>query len=317
MSSQSNHDSGSGTPAEPTYTMRLGSPYDFVPQRVVSLVPSVTESLFDLAVGSRVVGVTDYCTRPAAETPQRVRVGGTKNPNIPLIISLQPDLIIMNREENRKADADALKAAGFTVWETHPTTVREALNLLWDMMDVFEEASMVPRVRQIEVSYEWTLGLTANWTPRRVFCPIWRDPWMTFNADTYIHDLLLVCGAANVFAERDRKFPLKADLGQQAALAADDPRIAGRDTRYPRISLDEVVAAQPDLVLLPDEPYPFGQQDADEIAQLDIPAARSGQIKLVDGSLLTWHGTRLAHALLELPPLIDAIQDQVTDGTNN
>jgi ABC-type Fe3+-hydroxamate transport system substrate-binding protein len=279
-------------------------PVDYVPQRVVSLVPSMTESLFDLNLGSHVIGVTDYCTRPAEGVRRLPRLGGTKNPNIEAIVALRPDLVIMNQEENRRVDAEALQAAGIPTWVTHPNTVREALDLLWTIMDVFEEPSMVPRVRLIEVAYEWTLGVTKEQTPKRVLVPIWRDPWMTFNRETYIHDLLSTCGAENVFADRVRRYPLRADLGLAEALPADDPRLQDRDTRYPRITLEEVVAAQPEIVLLPDEPYVFTQADADEIARLDIPAARNGQIHLVDGSLLTWHGTRIAYALRDLPPLL-------------
>jgi ABC-type Fe3+-hydroxamate transport system substrate-binding protein len=295
---------------ETAYTYQMEKPVDYVPQRVVSLVPSVTESLFDLNIGSRVIGVTDYCTRPAEAVRRLPRVGGTKNPNVEAIIALRPDLVIMNQEENRKADADALQAAGVPIWVTHPNTVREALDLLWTIMDLFEEPSMVPRVRLIEVAYEWTRGVTAEQIPRRVFVPIWRDPWMTFNRHTYIHDLLYTCGVENVFAERERRYPLDADLGRAEPLPADDARLEDRDRRYPRISMDEVIAAQPDIVLLPDEPYVFTQSDADEIAQLDIPAARNGQIHLVDGSLLTWHGTRIAYALRDLPPLLGTARQQ-------
>ncbi|HLY27278.1 MAG TPA: helical backbone metal receptor [Aggregatilineales bacterium] len=295
---------------EQTYRYQMEKPVEYVPQRVVSLVPSVTESLFDLNIGSRVVGVTDYCTRPAELVRRLPKVGGTKNPDIQMILALRPDLVIMNREENRRADADALAAAGIPTWITHPDTVREALDLLWAIMDVFEEPSMVPRVRLIEITYEWTLGVTRELTPKRAFVPIWRDPWMTFNRETYIHDLLRVVGVENVFADRTRRFPLEADLGQAEPLDAGDSRAAGHDDRYPRISLDEVVAAQPDLVLLPDEPYAFAQSDLNELAALDIPAAKNGQILLVDGSLLTWHGTRIAYALRDLPPLLGTLPAQ-------
>lgn len=293
---------------DPTYVYQLDKPVDYVPQRVVSLVPSVTESLFDLNIGNRVVAVTDYCTRPAEAVRKLPKVGGTKNPNIEAILALHPDLVIMNREENRKADADALEAAGVPVWVTHPNTVREALDLLWTIMDLFEEPSMVPRVRLIEVAYEWTLGVTRDAASKRAFVPIWRDPWMTFNNETYVHDLLHTCGVENVFADRVRQYPLAADLGNAEPLSSDDLRLQDLDVRYPRITLDEVVAAQPDMVLLPDEPYMFTQADADEISRLDIPAAKNGQILLVDGSLLTWHGTRIAYALRDLPPLLGTVQ---------
>jgi ABC-type Fe3+-hydroxamate transport system substrate-binding protein len=289
-----------------SYVYQMEKPVDYVPQRVVSLVPSVTETLFDLNLGNRLVGVTDYCTRPADGVRRLPKVGGTKNPNIERIVALRPDLVIMNREENRKADADTLQAAGIAIWVTQPNTVREALDLLWTMMD-FEEPSMVPRVRLIEITYEWTLGVTTELTPRRVFVPIWRDPWMTFNRNTYVHDLLRVCGAANVFVDRERRYPLEADLGSAEPISKDDPRLAESDFRYPRITLDEVIVAQPEIVLLPDEPFAFTQADADEIAALDIPAAKTNQIHLIDGSLLTWHGTRIAYALRDVPPLLGTL----------
>lgn len=304
--SHQSHQSQLETPAEP-YFVPMGNPVGFVPRRVVSLVPSMTESLFDLAVGDRLVGITDYCTRPADQVARLPRIGGTKNPDLARIIALAPDLVIANQEENRQADVEALQAAGIFVWITYPHTVREALNLLWTIMDVFEEPRMVPRVRQIEISCEWTLSAVEEKPPLRAFVPVWRDPWMTFNQETYIHDLLRVCGVANIFAERQRQYPLAADLGEAEPLESDDPRVMGRDTRYPRVTLEEVIALQPDLILLPDEPYAFTHADAVELAKLDVPAARNGQIKVVDGSLLTWHGTRIAYALNELPPLLGTI----------
>ena len=293
----------------PTYEYRMEHPVDYVPHRVVSLVPSLTESLCDLNLADRLIGVTDYCTRPAEVIRRLPKVGGTKNPDIARIIGLRPDLVLMNREENREADAETLQAAGVPIWVTEPDTVRAALDLLWAIMDVFEEGSASARVRVIEIKYEWTLGVTTNMSPRRVFVPIWRDPWMTINHQTYVHDLLRVCGATNVFAERDRHFPLAADLGQADPLPEDDPRVIGLYVRYPRISLEEVFEAQPEIVLLPDEPFAFGEADAAEIAQLDIPAAHANSIYLVDGSLLTWHGTRIAYALRELPPIFGVEPD--------
>lgn len=232
---------------------------------------------------------------------------GRKNPHIAEIIALKPDLVLMNREENRREDAQALEDAGIRIWATHPKTVADVFNLLWNIMDVFQETTMVARVRLIEYSYDWVSAISQAKEDAgeicKVFVPIWKDPWMTFNADTYIHDLLRVCGGTNIFAERERLYPLKADLGQSAPYPAGDARISGRDTRYPRITLGEVVALQPDVVLLPSEPYAFTHADIATFAQLDIPASKNQRIHLVDGSYLTWHGTRVAYALNELPPL--------------
>jgi ABC-type Fe3+-hydroxamate transport system substrate-binding protein len=214
--------------------------------------------------------------------------------------------VIANQEENREQDVEALRAARIPVWVTFPKTVLEAINLLWNIMHVFDEPAMVPRVRLIEQTYDWVMRISeTREQPCRVFAPIWFDPLMTFNADTYAHDLLRVCGATNVFAERERLYPLKADLGQADAYPKDDLRAQGRDTRYPRVTMEEVEAAQPDMILLPSEPFPFTEEHIPLFEALDTPARnRKDGIILVDGSLLTWHGTRLAHAMNTLPPLM-------------
>jgi ABC-type Fe3+-hydroxamate transport system substrate-binding protein len=235
---------------------------------------------------------------PVGHAPQRV-----VSPDIARIIALQPDLVILNQEENRKEDAEALQAAGIGVWVTYPRTVREAFNLLWAIMDLFDEPKMVERVRAMEWMCDW-LERIEHEPPCKVFAPIWYEPLMTFNAETYAHDLLRVCGGENVFAERERLFPLKADLGEAEPLLPDDPRIAGRDTRYPRVTLAEVEAAQPDVILLPSEPFEFNESHISIFAALDIPAARTNKIHLVDGSLLTWHGTRVARAFNLIPSLL-------------
>jgi ABC-type Fe3+-hydroxamate transport system substrate-binding protein len=290
------------------YQQRQDVPLDHPPKTIISLVPSVTEALFDLNLGARLIGVTDYCTKPAAGVARLPKLGGTKNPDVARIIAMRPELVIVNQEENRKEDADALTAAGIAVWVTFPKTVREAMNLLWNIMYLCEETSMVPRVRLIEQTLDWIEGVSRAKEDRicKVFAPIWYDPLMTFNGDTFAHDLLRVCGGTNCFATRQRLYPLSADLGHAAPLPSDDPRVAERDTRYPRITLDEVVAAQPDVILLPDEPFAFNASHLPIFQALDVPAAKHQRIHLIDGSLLTWHGTRVAHALNALPSLMCA-----------
>lgn len=285
-----------------TYLHQMDAPVSEPPRRVVSLVPSVTETLFDLGMGETVVGVTDYCVHPAERVAGLPKVGGTKNPNLAQIIALKPDLVIANREENRKADVEALQAAGIPVWVTFPRTVREAFNLIWNIMHVFDRTEKVEGVRAAEWTLDWLERLAENrQKPCRVFAPIWFDPLMTFNADTFCHDMLRVCGGVNVFADRERQYPLSADLGSGMALADDDPRLEGRDRRYPRVTLEEVTAAQPDVILLPSEPFAFSEAHVPVFAALDVPAAKTGQIHLIDGTLLTWHGTRMARAMNTLP----------------
>ncbi|MAU10904.1 MAG: ABC transporter substrate-binding protein [Anaerolineaceae bacterium] len=257
--------------------------FSVAPRRIVSLIPSMTETLFDLNLGERVVGRTDYCTRPEERVSAIPSIGGPKNPNISAILSLQPDLVIANHEENRKQDVEALEAAGITVWVTYPRTVDDVFVLLWDVMNALEETSMVPRVRLIEYQYDWVKGLFLDEKDLpRVFVPIWKNPLMTISSDTYMHDLLAVCGGENVFADQE--------------------------ARYPQITLADVEASQPDIVLLPEEPYAFTETDAAEFGRLDIPAAKTQQIHLVDGSLLSWHGTRIAYALEKLPVLLKKVR---------
>jgi ABC-type Fe3+-hydroxamate transport system substrate-binding protein len=290
-----------------TYSYQMDAPVDHPPQRVVSLVPSVTESLFDLTLGNRLIAITDYCVYPAEGVARLPRIGGTKNPDVARIIEMRPDLVIANQEENRKEDVEALRAADIPVWVTFPRTVADVFNLLWNIMDVFDEPVMVPRIRLIEQTMDWVWRIGEKRFEDqvcRVFAPIWLDPLMTFNGDTYASDLLRVCGAVNVFADRERQYPLKADLGQAEPLPKDDSRLVGRDVRYPRVTMDEVVAAQPDVILLPSEPFHFTDEHIQLFTQLDIPAARNKRIMLVDGSLLTWHGTRIAYALNTLPDLL-------------
>jgi ABC-type Fe3+-hydroxamate transport system substrate-binding protein len=261
-----------------------------------------------LTLGNRLIAITDYCIYPAEGVAKLPRIGGTKNPDVARIVEIRPDLVIANQEENRKEDVEALQAAGIPVWVTFPRTVADAFNLLWNIMDVFDEPVMVPRVRLIEQTMDWVWRISEKRVEDKVckvFAPIWFDPLMTFNGDTYASDLLRICGGVNVFVGRERLYPLKADLGEAEALASDDARLAGRDVRYPRVTMDEVVAAQPDVILLPSEPFPFTTEHVQLFSELDVPAARNKRIILVDGSLLTWHGTRIAYALNTLPELLN------------
>ncbi|MDI6693855.1 MAG: helical backbone metal receptor [Anaerolineales bacterium] len=283
--------------------------FDRPPQRVVSLVPSLTESLFDLGVGEALVGVTDYCIHPAEKLAHLPRLGGTKNPRVAEIIALQPDLVLANWEENTRRTVEELEAAGAPVWVTLPLTVRETLEMLHTLAALFRSTTADLRVQMLDLTLDWAISAAQGSRGMRYFCPIWQDTtqsgqlwWMTFNQQTYCHDLLEISGGVNVFAERQRRYPLAADLGLAPAQPAP-----GRDLRYPRVTLDEILSAQPEVILLPDEPYPFTQQDVEQMARLfdATPAARENRIHLVEGSLITWAGTRLARALRELPTLLE------------
>jgi ABC-type Fe3+-hydroxamate transport system substrate-binding protein len=249
------------------------------PRRIVSLVPSLTESLFALGLGARVVGVTEWCVHPAEEVAKLPKVGGTKLPDLAAILALAPDLVIANREENRRRDIERLEAAGVHVWLTYPRSVAEGAGLLAELAEL--GASPEARQRVVEPVLA-AVAEAARVRPAEgvpVFCPIWRDPWMSVGADTYAHDLLVQCGGRNVFA-------------------------APSDRRYPRVTLDEVVAAAPEVVLLPDEPYAFGASDVAELRRLPLPAARQGRIHVIDGTWVSWYGPRIARALPALRHLL-------------
>ncbi len=249
------------------------------PARIVSLVPSLTEALFDLGLGARVVGVTRWCVHPAAGVTGLPKVGGTKDTDVAAVLALAPDLVLANREENTKRTVDALRAAGIPVWVTYPRTVAEAATLLRELAGMGANDHVISTVVEpVERAVsEATRTLPAR--PTRVFCPIWRDPWMSVGPDTYAHTLLALCGGANVFAEC-------------------------RERRYPILTLDAVVAAAPDVILLPDEPYAFGPRDAAELRELPIPAAETGRIHCIDGTWVSWYGPRVRVALSAIRRLL-------------
>ena len=141
-----------------------------------------------------------------------------------------------------------------------------------------------------------------------MFVPIWMEPLMTVHGDTFISDVVELIGGRNVFADRPRRYPLSADLGQRKPLPPE--RVKERDTRYPRVTLQEVSERQPQLVLLPDEPHEFTPKDATVFEQLDIPASRHGSIHFCDGRQLMWYGLRALSGLSTLTALVDATREQ-------
>ena len=251
------------------------------PRRIVSLIPSITEILFALGLGDAVAGCTIYCTEPAEGVAATTRIGGEKNPKLELIRELGADLVLANVEENVREHVETLRAWGIPVFVTYPRTVADGVRLVRELGQVTGAAR-----RGAELAAELERHLLdararRGAAPRaRVFCPIWRRPYMTINADTYVHDMLAVCGGENVFA--------------------------ALPTRYPEISLADVAAARPEVILLPDEPYRFrGAHMADFTPFPEIPAVRDRRIHLVDGKLLSWYGPRIERALALLPDLLN------------
>lgn len=258
-------------------------------RRVVSLVPSETESVAALAGVDRLVGRTDYCEEPRGTIERVPSVGGTKKIDVDAVIALAPDLVLANQEENGRRDVERLVDAGIAVHVSFPRSIAGSIAYLRALATLLglggaEVDAIEARIPPPPIE------------PRvRVFVPIWKDPWMTFDARTYASDLLRAAGAENVFADRARRFPLAADVGDASAIDAGD-----RDTRYPRVGEDEIRARAPELVLLPDEPYAFGPGDAAEVTSWRV--ART--VELVSGKDLFWYGARTAEAIDRIAALV-------------
>ena len=255
---------------------------DHSPKRIVSLVPCWTDTLFALGCAAEVVGVTHLCIAPAAAGLPKV--GGTKNPDLGAIVKLEPDFVLANAEENRREDIEHLRASGVTVFTTYPRTIANAVDSVLKLGRVLgheTEAGVLVRdiVRSVS-EIETVLGV---WTKLRfrAFCPVWKDPWTVFNADTYAHDVLRMLGFNNIYAA------------------------AGE--RYPQTTLDEAIALRPDFVLLPNEPYAFGPKDVEALKPL-LPPPLSRRVILIDGRDLHWYGARMVNGLKSLATLLSRVR---------
>jgi ABC-type Fe3+-hydroxamate transport system substrate-binding protein len=268
------------------------------PARVVSLVPSDTLTVAALGCGAALVGRTDYCVLPEAVVSALPSIGGTKNPKRDAILALEPDLLLANQEENTKGDLEALAQKGLRVYVAFPKTVAEGIAHMAKLARIFgveTDGAVKDLCKRGYEALREAEAARAGRAPVRTFCPIWMDPLMTIHGSTFISDMLAVAGAENVFADRERRYPLAADLGN--AVAFDGARVSGRDTRYPRVTMEEVNARAPDLVLLPDEPHPFTDEDAAVFRRQPTRAAARGAVVKVDGKDLCWYGARTVEGL--------------------
>ena len=247
------------------------------PERIVSLVPSLTEALFVFGAGERIVGRTRYCLWPPRAVRKVPTVGGTKKVDVTRLLELEPDLVVAVKEENSRENVEKIQDAGVSVFVGAPQSVEGALWLLRGLAKAVEAPRAETTLGPVERVYRRLREETGRAETRRVFAPIWKNPYMSIGSDTYAHDVLKTCGGENV---------------------------CGGSTRYPVSALEEVEKAQPEVVLLPDEPYPFCAEDIEDFYALDIPAARSDRIHLVDGKLLTWYGPRMASSLSQLAALL-------------
>ncbi len=240
--------------------------------RVVSLCPSLTELVFDLDRGDALVGRTKFCIHPADRVGAVPSVGGTKDPKIDRIIALAPDLVLLNEEENRREDAEALAAAGVRCHVSFPKNAADTAAMVRDVgaaLDASAAADGIARDIERRLARATAAAAARRAPPVRWAYLIWRRPWMTVSGDTFVSAMLHDAGGVNVFADRT--------------------------TRYPTIEPAELAAADPDLVLLSSEPFPFRDAHADELAaESGVPRDR---FLHVDGELLSWHGSRTARGI--------------------
>lgn len=243
-------------------TDQMGSQFKFVdiPVRIISLVPSQTEFLFDLGLEENIVGLTKFCIHPNEKCREKRRVGGTKKFNFELIDELQPDLIIGNKEENYKEGIEELKAK-YPVWVSDISTLDQALDMmrkLGSLLDKNQEAAKI--IRKIESDFR-DLSLPVR---KRALYFIWKDPYMSVGKDTFINDMLFKAGFDNVLKSQ---------------------------SRYPQLTFAEIESLNPDTILLSSEPYPFQEKHVREFREI-CPEA---EISIVDGELFSWYGSRLQY----------------------
>lgn len=233
--------------------------------RIVSLCPSLTELVFDLGAGEELVGRTKFCVHPAKLVSRVEKVGGTKNPKVARIIELDPDLVLMNEEENRVEDAQALRSAGIAVHSSLPRTAADTAAMVRSIATAIHRPVPGEAIaKEIEERAARVSNAAQGQSPVSYVYLIWREPWMTVSDDTFVAGLLALAGGRNAFGTAPE--------------------------RYPTITLDELQGAKADVVFLSSEPFPFAERHAAELsATTDIPRDR---IALVDGELLSWHGSR-------------------------
>ncbi len=230
-------------------------------KRIISLVPSLTELLIDLRLKEQLIGRTKFCIHPKKLIDKIPSVGGTKNPNIEKILDLTPDLIIANKEENRKENIEEL--AKYTeVVLTEIDTVDQALDWIIELGILTGKEE---KARTLVSEINQLINQAPQSKPIRTAYFIWKDPWMTIGNDTYIHDVMARYGLVNIF---------------------------GNQTRYPTTSFDELSALNPELILLSSEPYPFKEKHISELKEV----CPDSNIELVNGEWFSWYGSRMVPA---------------------
>jgi ABC-type Fe3+-hydroxamate transport system substrate-binding protein len=232
-----------------------------LPSRIVSLVPSQTELLIDLGLSNKLVGITKFCIHPNKVVKSMTKIGGTKNFNIEKIRSLNPDLIIANKEENEETKLKELMKE-FPVWISDVRNLNQAFKMITEIgLITGKEAAANLLSQNIRRKFEQLESIKK--TNKRVIYLIWKNPFMSINKDTFIHSMIEKCGWNNIISEYNK--------------------------RYPELSTDEIINLKADTILLSSEPYPFKEKHIEELKKI-IPQTT---IKIVDGEAFSWYGSKL------------------------
>ncbi len=249
-----------------SYTFDL--PYK--PRRIISLVPSQTELLADLGLEEEVAGITKFCVHPERWFRQKTRVGGTKKVKMEVIEKLQPDLIIGNKEENEKSDIEHLQTL-YPLWLSNVFDLKDALEMIHSIGKLNSKAEEAERICQtIQSNFDL---LQRPSRPIQVAYFIWQNPYMVAASNTFIHAMLEEAGFENVFGNRER---------------------------YPEIQLQDLIEVQPDFIFLSSEPFPFKERHFAPFRK----ACPNAEIKIVDGELFSWYGSRLIKSPVYFQQLI-------------
>lgn len=251
------------------------------PSRIVSLVPSQTELLYDLGLKDEVVGITEYCVHPEHWLQEKTVVGGTKNTSLKSVDRLEPDLIIGNKEENTKRKIEKLERH-YPVWMSDVHDIPDALWMIRELGRITgkeEEGSGL--AARVEKGFEELKRRCSRQDPVRTAYFIWKDPWMLAASGTFIDAVLQATGHYNVLTA---PFPQGVQEAIEAGKASE---------RYPSIELEELEALAPERILLSSEPYPFDESHR-KVLQERFPEA---ELLVVDGEMFSWYGSRLEKAV--------------------
>lgn len=253
------------------YSFELKTP----PQRIISVVPSQTELLYDLGLNDEVVGITKFCIHPESWFKTKERVGGTKSLKIDKIKELNPDFIIANKEENTQSEIEELQQL-FPVYTSDIGTLQDSLRMISDIGDIVSKEIEADRLKdKIEDDFNRLSQLAI--LNKSVLYLIWQKPYMSVGRDTFIFDMLARCGYKSVIETKDR---------------------------YPELSVEEIKELNPDYLFLSSEPFPFKEKHKSEFEEL----FQSSRIVLVDGEMFSWYGSRLTKAVdyfIELKEKLD------------